>query len=158
MKTRQFIGLAALALAVGSAFADEGSLSREQVRQDVIAARKAGTLIPAGQGVTPGYPTAASRGYMLSRAQVKADVLEARADRQLAPAGEGSPENRVYAQAVAAPSTLTRAEMKQEVLEARANGELIPAGEGEFAPQSHATHVARADGKSNIFALFHHSK
>jgi len=158
MKTRQLIGLAALALAVGSACADEGGLTREQVRQDVIAARKAGTLIPAGQGVTPGYPGAADRGYAATRAQVKADVREARADKQLAPAGERSPEDRVYAQAVTAKSTLTRAEMKEEVLEARANGELIPAGQGEFAPQSRSTHVARADGKTNIFALFRHGK
>ncbi|MBV9889862.1 MAG: DUF4148 domain-containing protein, partial [Rhizobacter sp.] len=65
MNRKQLIGLTALALAMGSAFADEG-LTRTQVREDVIAARKAGELVPAGQGVTPGYPKAAERTSSVS--------------------------------------------------------------------------------------------
>jgi hypothetical protein len=156
MNTRNLIGLTALALAMGSALADEG-LSRAQVREDVIAARKAGTLVPAGEGVTPGYPKAADRASSVSRAQVKSDVLAARATGRLVPAGPGSPEDRVYAQQVAAASTTTRGEMKQEVLAARANGELIPAGEGAMPTGERATHVAGGNPTS-IFAALHRKR
>ncbi|HEV7575050.1 MAG TPA: DUF4148 domain-containing protein [Caldimonas sp.] len=67
-------------------------------------------------------------------------------------------EDRIYAQAVSAPSTLARADVKAEVLEARANGELIPAGQGEYPNAAEAAHVAHAPVKaSNFFAFLHRS-
>ena len=142
------------------ALAQDASLTRAEVRQEVLGARAAHTLIPAGEGVTPGYPRASDRASNVTRAQVKSDVLQARVGGQLQPAGQGSPEDRVYAQAVAAPSTLARSEVKAQVLEARANGELVPAGEGELpAGASGATHTARASSNvGNIFAAFHRGR
>jgi hypothetical protein len=158
MNVKQLLGFTALALAAGSALAQDGPLTRAEVRRQVLEARAAGTLIPAGEGITPGYAKANARRSDLSRAQVKDEVLQARASGQLQPAGEGAPEDRIYAQAVSAPSTLARADVKAEVLEARANGELIPAGQGEYPNAAEATHVARAPVKaSNFFAFLHRS-
>jgi len=148
--------LTALALAAGSALAQDGSLARTEVRQQVLAARAAGTLIPAGQGVAPGYPTSGDRTSDASRGQVRAEVLQARATGQLEPAGQGTPEDRVYAQAVSAPTTLARADVTAQVLEARANGELIPAGQGEYPDAAEAPHGV---GKpSNFFAFLHRGR
>jgi hypothetical protein len=159
MNVKQLLGLTALALAASTALAQDGSLTRAEVRQQVLSARAAGTLIPAGEGVTPGYAKASSRVSDVGRAQVNEEVLQARASGQLQPAGEGAPEDRTYAQAVTAPSTLARAEVKSEVLEARADGDLIPAGEGEYPNAAEATHVAHAPIKaSNFFAFLHRSR
>ena len=159
MNVKQILGLTALALAAGSALAQDGSVTRAEVRQEVLAARAAHTLIPAGEGITPEYPRV-GRASDVSRAQVRQEVLQARAAGQLEPAGEGSLEDGVYARAVAAPSTLARSEVKEQVLEARANGELVPAGEGEM-PAGEAAAVRTARGPSapgNFFALFHRSR
>ena len=160
MNVKQILGLTALALAAGSALAQDGSGTRAEVRQEVLAARAAHTLIPAGEGVTPEYPRASDRASDVSRAQVRQEVLQARAAGQLEPAGEGSLEDGVYAKAVAEPSTLARSEVKEQVLEARANGELVPAGEGEM-PAGEAAGVRTARGPSergNFLALFHRSR
>jgi hypothetical protein len=94
----------------------------------------------------------------VSRAQVKADVLQARVAGDLQPAGEGTPQDRVYAQAISAPSTLARANVKADVLEARANGQLIPAGEGSYPNETEARHVALTPARSsNLFAFLHRS-
>jgi hypothetical protein len=154
MNVRQVLSLTVLALAAGSALAEGASPTRAEVRREVLAARAAHTLIPAGEGVTPGYPTASDLASNLTRAQVNSEVREARAAGQLEPAGQGSPEDRVYAQAVSSPSTLARSEVKADVLEARANGELVPAGEAELpASTSGDTRTARASSGS-IFAMF----
>jgi hypothetical protein len=158
MNVKQLLALTTLAIAAGTALAQDNSLTRADVRQQVLAARAAGTLIPAGEGIAPGYPTSGDRASTLSRSQVKAGVLQARASGELQPAGEGTPENRAYAQAVSTPSTLARADVKADVLEARANGELIPAGEGVYPNAAEATHVAVTPGKaSNFFAFLHRS-
>ena len=154
MNARQVLTLSVLALAAGSALAQDASLTRAEVRQEVLAARAAHTLVPAGEGSIASYPTTSDRASNVTRAQVKSEVLQARAAGQLQSAGERSPEDRIYAQAVAAPSTLARSDVKTQVLEARANGELIPAGEGELrAGASGATHTAGAPSiVGNIFA------
>ncbi len=153
---RQVAALTFLALAAATALAQDASPTRAEVRQEVLAARAAHTLVPAGEGITPGYPTASDRTSNVTRAQVKSAVVQARAAGQLQPAGEGSPDDRVYAQAVAAPSTLARSEVKAQVLEARANGELVPAGEGELpAGASGATRTARGPSVAgNSLAAF----
>jgi hypothetical protein len=144
MKVKQLFALSALALATGAVLAQEAPVTRAEVVQSVLAARAAGTLIPAGQGVTPGYPRAGAPVSSLTRAQVKSDVAQARADGELVPAGNGTLGDETYARAVAAPSTLARDQVKDEVLQARADGTLIPAGQGEFAgPESGAVHLAR---------------
>ena len=160
MNLKKLLGLTALALAAAAAVAQDGSVTRAQVRQDVLAARAARTLIPAGEGITPGYPRASDRASDMSRAQVRQEVLQARAAGQLEPAGQGSPEDRIYAQAVASPSTIARSEVKEQVLEARANGELVPAGEGAL-PANEAAAISTARGPSapsSFLALFHRSR
>jgi len=160
MNVKKLLGLTVLALAAAGAVAQDGSVTRTQVRQDVLAARAAHTLIPAGEGITPGYPRASDRAFDVPRAQVRQEVLQARAAGQLQPAGQGSPEDRIYAQAVAAPSTLARSDVKEQVLEARANGELVPAGEGELpSNEAAAIRTARAPSAHGSFlALFHRSR
>ena len=135
MNVKQLLGLTALALAAGTALAQDGPITRAEVRQEVLAARAANALVPAGEGVTPGYPRAGDRASNVTRAQVNQEVLQARAAGQLEPAGQGSPEDRIYAHAVAAPSVVTRAEVKEQVLEARANGEPRPRRRGRHAGQ-----------------------
>lgn len=158
MNVKQLIGLSALALAAGNALAGDGSPTRADMRQQVLDARAAGTLTPAGEGVSPGYAMSSDRWSDVTRAQVTSEVLQARASGLLQPAGEGSPEDRLYARAESSRSTLARADVKAQVLEARATGELIPAGEGEYPNTAEATHVAHASVASgNFFAFLHRS-
>jgi hypothetical protein len=138
---RAFV-LGALALATGAVFAQESPVSRAEVAQSVLAARAAGTLTPAGQGVDPGYQGAGPS--QTTRAAVDTATLQARAAGQLAHAGSVAPEEDMeYAQAHPSTSTLARAEVKQEVLEARADGTLIPAGQGEFTGSEQVVHTAQ---------------
>lgn len=154
MKTKQVFVLGALAIATGAVLAQEAPLSRAQVAQSVLAARAAGTLTPAGEGVDPGYRGAGPS--TTSRSAVNASVREARATGELAHAGDVAPEEQtLYAQAHPSTSTLTRAEVKQDVLEARVEGTLIPAGEGEYAQTDPATHPVHTAQSGNPFrALF----
>jgi hypothetical protein len=143
MKVKQVFALGALALATGAVLAQEAPVSRADVVQSVLAARAAGTLTPAGQGMDPGYKGAGPS--QTTRAAVNDSVIDARGAGQLAHAGSVAPEEDMqYAQAHPSTSTLARAEVKQEVLEARADGTLIPAGQGEFTGSEQVVHAAQS--------------
>jgi hypothetical protein len=142
VKVKQVFALGALALATGAVLAQESPVSRAEVAQSVLAARAAGTLTPAGEGVDPGYNGAGPS--QTTRAAVNTATLQARAAGQLAHTGSVAPEEDMeYAQAHPSTSTLARAEVKQEVLEARAEGTLIPAGQGEFAGTEQVVRTAQ---------------
>jgi hypothetical protein len=144
-KVKQVFAVGVLALATGAVFADQSPaapVTRAEVIQSVLAARAAGTLIPAGEGVLPRHQ-GPGLGSDTTRAAVNAEVLQARANGDLVPAGDGALGNKAYNQMVAARSSVTRDQVKSEVLEARANGTLIPAGEGEFVRPESEVHTAR---------------
>ncbi len=97
MNAKQLIAFASIALAAGSALADDitpdfsaqalSTKSRAEVKAEVRQAAARGELLAAGEqdfgDVTPQASTVA-------RAQVKAEVLAARARGELLPAGERS--------------------------------------------------------------------
>lgn len=157
MNAKQVLFTSILALAAAGAMADDitidnsttgSGVSRQQVRADVLKARKAGTLLAAGERYE-GAPIAATS--TVARSDVKAQVTAARAAGQLLAAGEALPNDP----ADAAPSTVTRAEVKAEVLAARKAGTLLPAGEGTpeavVAQRQPAANPFRAVAKA-----FHH--
>ena len=144
IKFQQVIGLSALALAVGAAVADEGSFTRAEVKNEVLAARAAGTLMPAGEGAEPGYvtsgPSTVARSQVRSEAQ-KVYATKARAIPEFESAGNNT-QGLDYARQAKAPSTITRAEGKTATLAARSQGELMGAGEVGYAagnPELHAS-------------------
>ena len=152
MKVRQLFALTALALAGTAVLADEAPgapLTRAEVVQSVLAARAAGTLMPAGgSNYAPGYPKAGDPTTSgLTRAQEEAQVLQARADGTLLAAGDADPG---YPKASDTRSTLARSQVKAEVLQARANGELVATGEAAEYGREPVTHA------SNPFASFGH--
>lgn len=103
--------------------ASTSSLTRAQVSQETLAARRNGTLQPAGEGAEakfrlPGASTA-------NLAYVHFDAKLARARGELRPAGEAELSLNVRA---TGPSK-TRAEVKHETQAARLDGRLPPAGE-----------------------------
>jgi len=149
LNLKQWAALGTLALAAGSALAaDPDSAtpprSRAEVVAEVLAARAAGTLAPAGEHAEA--PAATTIGQASrTRAEVEAEVLEARRTGQLIAAGEGELFPAVPA---SSGPVLTRATVKAEVLAARAAGELVPAGEGPFAEAPVST--ARHDEQANV--------
>ena len=130
---------AMVALALAGTTVMAGETSRADVVAQTLAARQAGTLIPAGEGL----PLAArEHTSTLTRASVAADVRAARSSGDLLVAGEAAEFSRPEGR----PSyAVTRAQVKADVITARASGLLIPAGEGPDAegPMVSA-HTARA--------------
>jgi len=158
MNRKTTLALATFAVAIGSAFAADLSaaapLTREQVRDTVLAARAAGDLKPAG----PEYDGPAPRGrvdFDVTRAEVRHEVAVARAEGQLEPAGEAG--DSALPLPPPSTSTLSRATVKAETLLARDDGELIPAGEdidgGASRSMPHAT--AQAGFGARVASLFH---
>jgi len=156
MHIKSIVSLAALAVVAGSAFAADPSapLTREQVRQSVIAARAAGELRAAGPEYDgPAPQDKAAAHSQLTRAEVRDDVVVARATGQLAPAGEAG--DNVYSLPPLATSTVSRATVKAETLQARADGELIPAGEDvDGAARAPTVHTASATKPSLLSSWF----
>ena len=159
MITKSIVSLAALIAMAGSAFAAElppssAPLTREQVRQSVIAARAAGQLQAAGpayDGPAPYDKNAAYSQY--TRAEVRHEVAVARADGQLAPAGEAG--DNVFTLPPSATSTVARATVKAETLQARADGELVPAGEDvDGAATARSVRTASASKPSLLSSVF----
>ena len=152
MKVKQLFALTALAIAGSAVLADEAPgapLTRAEVVQSVLAARAAGTLMPAGQG-EPGYPQAGDTTSNVTRAQVETLVLQARADGTLMPAG-GSNYAPGYPKAGdPTTSNLTRAEVAAEVLQARADGELLATDAAQYGmvPVTHPTHAVATSGQN----------
>jgi uncharacterized protein DUF4148 len=145
MNLKQVISLSALALAAGTALADDTPLTRAEVKNELIEARAAGTLMPAGEASEPGYVTTAPS--TVARAQVKSEARQVyatktRAIHEFETAGNNT-QALDYARAAAAPSTITRAEMKATTLAARSQGELMGAGEEGYRasnnPELHAS-------------------
>jgi hypothetical protein len=131
-------------IAAGAALADEGPLTRAEVRNEVLAARAAGTLMPAGQGAEPGYVTPGPS--IVARSQVKLEARQVYATKAQSIHEFESAGNSLqaldYARQAAAPSTITRTEMKAATLAARSQGESMGAGEEGYPagnPELHAT-------------------
>lgn len=148
MNAKSLVVISALAIAAGTASADDSSvrssqLSRAEVKQSVLTARAAGLLVPAGEGEVrlPQHEAQST----LNRADVKRDVLVAQRTGQLTPAGEG--QVREPANAYDSGVQLARSDVKAETRRAQAAGELIPAGEGNYDPQARHARV------SNSFAI-----
>jgi hypothetical protein len=119
--------VASIAAAIAPAAHADGGLTRGEVKAQVLQARAAGQLRPAGEAVEP-Y-SALSSGPARSREQVRAEVLQARASGELVPAGEA-----VAPFETPTPSILARATVKEEYRMARMRGELTPDGEGFASP------------------------
>lgn len=156
MITKSLVSLATLIAMAGSAFAADlpsstAPLTREQVRQSVLAARAAGQLQAAGPAYDGPAPYDKNAAYsQFTRAEVRHDVAVARADGQLAPAGEAG--DNVFTLPPSATSTVARATVKAETLQARADGELIPAGEDvDGAARASTVHTASA-AKPSLFS------
>jgi hypothetical protein len=153
MNLKQVISLSALALAAGAALADEGPLTRAEVRNDVLAARAAGTLMPAGQGAEPGYVS--SGPSIVARSQIKLEARQvyatkARSIHEFESAGNNL-QALDYARQAAAPSTITRTEMKSATLAARSQGELMGAGEEGYPAGNPELHAASESTKVHDF-------
>lgn len=149
-----------IALAATGAFADgkanggaAAATTRSEIRAEVLNARAAGKLFPAGTLVTNveayGPDTSAA-----SRADILKSVLSARANGQLQPAGvvslaEIEPQTA---------STLTRAEVKAETVSAGKAGELAPAGEVYVGITSAKPRDAAATNPFKKLARFFHGK
>ncbi len=103
--------------------APASSLTREQVSQETLAARRNGTLQPAGEGAEGAFRLPAAS--TMTRAYVQFDAKSARARGELVPAGEAQEPLSVRA---TGPSK-TRAEISHETQTARMNGTLKPAGD-----------------------------
>lgn len=144
MNLKQAFTLSALALAAGAVLAGESPLTRDEVRGDVIAARAAGTLMPAGEGAEPGYVT--TTAPTVERGQVKSEARQVYATKARAmPEFESAGNNTQaldYARRAAAPSTITRSERKEATLAARSHGELMGAGEAGYAAGNPELHAA----------------
>ncbi len=128
--TKSAIVLAA-ALIAGAAFAaDNGGLTREQVRAEYNQARANGTLPVNGEGQTAVAPKAATSA--LSREAVRADYYAARAAGTLPANGEGQEVRRQVRQEErqgTAPVAVSREAVKAEYYAARRAGTLPLNGE-----------------------------
>jgi hypothetical protein len=91
------------------------SVTREQVRAEVLAARATGTL----DITEANYPREFSTGSTVTRAEVKAEVIRARAAGELDVTEATNPFPNAKEK-----SSLTRADVLAEVTRARAAGEL----------------------------------
>lgn len=123
--------------------AREGNLTRSQVVQETLLARRNGTLRSAGQNVEPAF--AVPSGSTLSREDVMRETKSARSSGQLWPAGEAVLP--VFAQVSG--SSRTREQVKQETISARMNGTLVPAGE---ATEGQRQAQARRQAQTQIAA------
>jgi hypothetical protein len=138
---KHWAALGAIALATSTAFAaDAPARTRAEVIAQTLAARAAGTLVPAGEGIDTRGPALPGRSA-LSRADVMADTLAARASGRLRAAGEAAEPATLN---VAPGPVLARSTVKADVLAARASGELVPAGEGPIPEAQQRSRAAAA--------------
>ena len=131
MKLQHIVYTSIIALAATGAMAQEtstaalqASTTRAQIKSDVVKARQAHELRPAGEGGE--YQGPPSHTSTVNRADVKDEVVAARVAGELIPAGEGVTGDAAID---SGPSLLSRAEVKAQVIAARKAGELVPAGE-----------------------------
>jgi hypothetical protein len=159
MNAKQVIFTSVIALAAAGAMADDitidntpvaSTVTRAQVKAEVLKARKAGELLVAGEGY-PGDQLSTTSN--VARAEVKSQVIAARAAGELLVAGEGAPND---AHLYATRSTLSRADVKAEVLAARKAGQLLPAGEAyPDAPIAQQHTVAAGNPFKSLAKVFH---
>jgi len=155
MIAKQILAISALALAASAAMADGSTdtttpLTRAEVRQQVLAARAAGELLPAGDSADYPLPVKEAKST-LTRTSVRVATLDARANGELRDAGEHGDEP--YDAVASAPSNLTRAQVVADVLRARKAGELIPAGDN--IDERETPYMAQANtpkSQSNVYA------
>jgi len=115
-------------------------LTRAEVRAQVLEARAAGQLRPAGEASGPvayrfDTPTR-------TRADVRAEVLQARLQGDLVAAGQGAEADDAIGVSMRA-----RADVRAETAVARLQGELIPSGEG-FGPVDRTHRLVRFPGET----------
>ncbi|MEO8057545.1 MAG: DUF4148 domain-containing protein [Burkholderiales bacterium] len=136
------LGVIAIAAASASTVfaADVPARTRAEVNAETLAARAAGTLVPAGENIDTRGPLIDSHSA-LTRADVMADVLAARASGRLLAAGEAT---EPATSNVATAPVLARAAVKADVLAARAAGDLVPAGEGPVPEAQQRSRAAAA--------------
>ena len=160
MNAKQVLFTSIVSLAAASAMADDitidsapvtSTVTRAEVKADVLKARRAGELLAAGEGYQ-GVPTPVAS--IVARADVKSQVISARTSGELLAAGEGRPtDSRGYAV-----STLSRTEVKAQVIAARQAGQLLPAGEAYPAPRTAAQHSVHAGNPfSKLAKVLHRS-
>ena len=145
MNTKQFLisSLIVVAgtVATASARADGAfaPTTRADVQAQVLQARAAGELRPAGEAAEPmAYRFGPSTR---SRADVRAEVVTARLQGDLLPAGQGAASRDATG-----PSMLARADVRADTVLARLHGELTPSGEG-FGPVERQQRLVRYPGE-----------
>ena len=157
MNAKQVVFTSVLALVAAGAMADDSArspasttshLTRAEVRNDVLQARRAGHMPPAGEAY---QGTEVSTGTPLSRAEVKAELSAARRAGELMAAGDAYPKQ---SSDYPGTSTLTRAEVKAEVVAARKAGEMMPAGEADY-PVAAAAPATGGNPFRALAKLFH---
>jgi len=147
--------LTALALLIGAACAATQAQTREQTRQELAEAVRAGTLM-RGE-IDPRAAITSSTAHGRSRADVRAELDAAQRSGDMLAAGESglklsevSPTRDRHETVLAGK---TRAQVLAELAEARRNGELLVAGESgltqrevhpQMAPRAAASMVAGA--------------
>ena len=147
MSVKQVFAVTALAFVGSAALADEAPtvpLTRAEVVQSVLAARAAGTLMPAGaSNYSPGYAKAGDYATSnVTRAQAQTQVLQARANGTLLAAGDADPG---YPIAGDTTSTLSRSEVLADLQIYRESG-LADLNRGEATDTSSPAR-ARAQAK-----------
>ncbi|HSB22931.1 MAG TPA: hypothetical protein VLE94_07435 [Burkholderiaceae bacterium] len=145
--------LTALALLIGAACAATQAQTREQARQELVDAVRAGTLMRGEIDPRNAMPDAVAHGR--SRADVRAELNAAQRSGDILAAGEsGQKLNELSPSRDLRGSMLadkTRAQVLAELAEARRNGDLLVAGESgltqrevhpRMAPRAAASMVA----------------
>jgi hypothetical protein len=143
------IALAAL-LAAGAATAQT---SRESVRADLDAARRAGQTLQAGEAAWPedGPRPAAAPASPATRAAVTEALAQARRDGELVAAGELGLTPAELRNEPALASGRTRQDVQAELARARLDGELI-AGESSLTLREQYPFRYRAEAQRTLAA------
>jgi hypothetical protein len=122
-----------IAAATAGAYAQDSAKTREQVRQELMAALRNGAL-PRGEQDVP--PRTQEQGATRSRAEVQAEFALARRNGELLAGDSSLTMNEAHpaqfpAHTMVAASK-TRAQVKAELAEAQRNGDLLASGEASL--------------------------
>ena len=130
----------AAAASVALAAGESESVSRAEVRRQVLQARNDRQLARTGEALQSS-PLEATSASTLSRQRIRDDTVMARALGQLVPAGQGG---SVFVAPVGMP--MARADVRDGVRQANLNGDLARAGEA-MGPADRAmrSHMSRAE-------------
>jgi len=135
-----FAATLAAAASVALAANDSESVSRAEVKRQVLQARNDRELARPGEAMQS-FPLAATSGSTVSRQQVREETVVARSLGELIPAGQGG---SAFVAPIGMP--MARAEVRDDVRQANLNGQLARAGEA-MGPVDHATraHMSRTE-------------